>query len=131
VLEELDAIVVGEALTCRLKHGLGEVEAHPDHPGSIAQKQAEEPSVARPEVEDAPSIAWHLFEQGAFSFGAARVGVGPGEVAQRVLCGSPFFGRHARILTAGSPSDDRERTVVIGGLLSAGGTRPARDGEQE
>jgi hypothetical protein len=104
VLYERDASVLGEALARRLQHGLGEVEAHADNPGATAREETEEPPVPCSEVEDAPGIAGHLFEHGALSLRAARIGVSPGEVAQRVFRGRPFFGRHARILTVEHPS---------------------------
>jgi hypothetical protein len=103
VPQERDTPVVEEPLARRPEHGLGKVEAHTVYPGAIAQEGAEQPPIARPEVEDAPGVARHLLEQDTLSLCAVRIGVSPGEVAQRVFRVLPFLGGHARILAGWNP----------------------------
>jgi hypothetical protein len=103
VPQERDTPVVEEPLARRPEHGLGKVEAHAGYPGAIAREEAEQPPITRPEVEDASGVAGHLLEQYALSLCAVRIGVSPGEVAQRVFRGLPFLGGHDRILAVWIP----------------------------
>jgi hypothetical protein len=72
MLDELDALVVGEARACRLEHELGEIKAHTVHLGAIDTQQGEQAAVTGPEVEDATSVARNMLKQHAFSLGARR-----------------------------------------------------------
>jgi hypothetical protein len=103
VFQQRDAPVVEEALARRPEHGLGKVEAHAGYPRAIAREEAEQPPITRPEVEDASGVAGHLLEQYALSLCAVRIGVSPGEVAQRVFRVLPFLSGYARILAVWNP----------------------------
>ena len=95
------------------QHRLGEIEAHAEHLAAVDPEEGEQPPVARPKVEDAPGVAGHLLEQDALSLCAVRIGVGPGEVAQRVFRGRPFLGGHARILAARNPAGRVRRNTLV------------------
>jgi len=56
VLDELDALVAGEAVAGRIEHELGEVQAHPVHAGTTGLQEGEQPTVARAEVEENPAV---------------------------------------------------------------------------
>jgi hypothetical protein len=85
-----------------LEHELGEVKAHTEHLAATGPQKGEQAAVARPQVEDATSVARHMLEQDALSLGAARGVVGPGEIPTDMLGGGPFLGGQAS-LSASSP----------------------------
>jgi hypothetical protein len=51
VLDELGALIAGEAPACRLEHEFGEVKAHANQVGLIDAEEGEQAAVARPEVK--------------------------------------------------------------------------------
>jgi hypothetical protein len=105
--DELDALVVGEALACRFEHELREVEADTMYLAAIDPEKGEQTTVARPEVEDATSLARHLLDQDALSLRAARRGVRSGQVALGVLGGRPLLSCHAPMLAWTGPASRR------------------------
>lgn len=91
MLDELDALVAGEALASRLEHGLGKVKADTKRLVAIDPEKGEQAAVARPEVEDATNVARHMLEQDVLSLRATRILVGPAEITMNMLGGRPFL----------------------------------------
>jgi hypothetical protein len=94
VLDDLHAVVTGEALARRVEHDLGEVEAHAERLGAIRQEQGEQPAVARAEVEDATGVTRNEVEEDALPLGTARKLVRPVEIVINVLGAGPLLARH-------------------------------------
>src|SRR5438105_4162517 len=109
MVHELDALIVGEALACRLEHELGEVKTHTKHLGAIDPKKGEQATVPRPEVEDATRVVRHMLDQDPLSLCAARIPIRPAEIAMDMVGGRPLLGGHAFIIglahRAGSAPD--------------------------
>jgi hypothetical protein len=98
VLDDLDALVVGEALARRVEHEGREVEADAEHPRAVGLEQGEQAAVAGAEVEDARGAAGHVVEQDALALRAPRVLARQAQVAMDVLGGRPLLGGHGRTL---------------------------------
>jgi hypothetical protein len=68
----------------------------------VGLEHREQAPVAGAEVEDARGAARHVLEQDALALRAARVLVGPRQVAADVLGGRPLLGGHAPHHTHGA-----------------------------
>jgi hypothetical protein len=90
VLDELDAVVIGKPLACRLEHEIGEVKAHAAHLAPIDLEKGEQAAVARPEVEDATSVVGDMLEQDALSLRSARISIRPVEIPSYMLRRRPL-----------------------------------------
>ena len=106
VLDELDALVAGEALARGVEHECGEVEAHAGHRGAVGLEEGEQPPVTGAEVEDARGPAGHVIEQDTLPLEAARVLVCSRKVAADVLAAGP--------LRCGHPPTLRTRARRLG-----------------
>jgi hypothetical protein len=111
VLYELDALVIGEALACRREHEFGEVKSDTKHLRTIDLEQREQAAIARPEVEDPPSVERHMLEQDAVSLCATRILIRPAEIATDVLGIGPFLRGHAFVGLAGDSPVGRHTWV--------------------
>jgi hypothetical protein len=109
VLDELDPLVVGEALMCRLEHGLGEVKADTKHLRATNSEQSEQATVARAEVEDPTSVARHVLEQDAVSVSTTWIPIRPAKIAADVLGVGPLLRGHPTHGTLVSPSRTARR----------------------
>jgi hypothetical protein len=98
VPHELDALIAGEAVACRVEHDLREVKADANDLGAIALEKRQQAAVSRPEVEDTTNVIRDMLEQDALSLCAARESIRPVEIAQDTLGDSPLAGGHARII---------------------------------
>ncbi len=85
MLDELDALIVGEALACRAEHDLGEIKADANDLGTIAVEKREQATVSRPDVEDAMSVVRDVLQQDTLPLCAVREPIRPVEIIQDTL----------------------------------------------
>lgn len=98
VLDELDALHRGEPLARCTEHEPGEVEADAKHLRAIGLEKGEQAAIARAEIEDATSVARHLFKQNALPLYTMRKLVRATEVAtDPLLVGRPLLAGHAAL----------------------------------
>jgi hypothetical protein len=97
-LDELDVLIVGEALASRVEHDLGEVKADAHNLGAITLEECEHTAISRPEVEDATSVGRDMLEQDALPLRAVRESVRSIQIAQDTLGSGPLVSWHTRII---------------------------------
>ena len=101
VLDQLDTIVAGESPPRRRQHQLREIEPDSSYLQlwAIGPQTSQQPAVARPQVEHAPSVAGHVLEQDALALRAVRECVRAAEIAiDLLLVGGPLLSGHGGII---------------------------------